>query len=304
MYEAPTPITTETAILGTYCWPATDRRDRESVMNDALQYAGKRAVVTGSASGMGEATARILVDLGAEVIGLDVKPTAVPVDTFLTVDLGARASIDAAVAAIEGPVHATFSVAGLPGPPFSDLDTMIVNFVGARHLIESLLPKMPAGAAIACVASNAGLGWEQRIADWLPLISSADFDDTKTWCEENAQLILSGYAPSKQALNAWVAWRASSLMPEGIRLNCSNPGPTQTAMMPAFEEANGKDLIDAFIGPSGRRSTAEEQAWPLVFLNSPRSSYVAGEAFHVDGGFLGAMVTDQLKVELPANGPG
>jgi NAD(P)-dependent dehydrogenase (short-subunit alcohol dehydrogenase family) len=89
-------------------------------------------------------------------------------------------------------------------------------------------------------------------------------------------------------------------MPDGIRLNCTNPGPTQTAMMPAFEAANGKDLIDAFIGPSGRRSTAEEQAWPLVFLNSPRSSYVAGEAFHVDGGFLGAMVTDQLKVELPS----
>jgi NAD(P)-dependent dehydrogenase (short-subunit alcohol dehydrogenase family) len=268
-------------------------------MQDALQYAGKRAIVTGCASGMGEATASILVDLGAEVIGLDVKPTAVAVDKFLTVDLRDRGSIDAAVADIEGPVHATFSVAGLPGPPFSDLDTMIVNFIGARHLIESLVPKMATGAAIACVASNAGLGWEQRIADWMPLISSADFDEAKTWCEENEQLILSGYAPSKQALNAWVAWRASSLMPEGIRLNCSNPGPTQTAMMPAFEEANGKDLIDAFIGPSGRRSTAEEQAWPLVFLNSPRSSYVAGEAFHVDGGFLGAMVTDQLNVELP-----
>jgi NAD(P)-dependent dehydrogenase (short-subunit alcohol dehydrogenase family) len=268
-------------------------------MNDALQYAGKRAIVTGCASGMGEATAAILVELGADVIGLDVKPTQVAVNTFLTVDLRERDSIDAAVAAIDGPVHATFSVAGLPGPPFSDLDTMIVNFVGARHLIESLVPKMAPGAAVACVASNAGLGWEQRIADWLPLISSDGFDAAQQWCEDNAQLILSGYAPSKQALNAWVAWRASSLMPEGIRLNCSNPGPTQTAMMPAFEEANGKDLIDAFIGPSGRRSTAEEQAWPLVFLNSPRSSYVAGEAFHVDGGFLGAMVTDQLKVELP-----
>jgi hypothetical protein len=54
-------------------------------------------------------------------------------DTFLSVDLRDRASIDAAVAEIEGPVYATFSVAGLPGPPFSDLETMIVNFIGARH---------------------------------------------------------------------------------------------------------------------------------------------------------------------------
>ena len=80
----------------------------------------------------------------------------------------------------------------------------------------------------------------------------------------------------------------------GIRLNCTNPGPTDTAMMPAFEAQAGKELIDAFVGPSGRRSNAEEQAWPLLFLNSPRSSYIAGEALHVDAGFLGAMVTGQI----------
>ena len=146
---------------------------QEIVVQDVLQYEGKRVVVTGCASGMGEAAASILVELGAEVFGIDVKPTSVPVKEFLTVDLRERASIDAAVAAIDGPVHAVFSVAGLPGPPFSDLDTMLVNFVGARHLIESLVPKMPEGAAIACVASNAGLGWEQEIDWWLPLISSA-----------------------------------------------------------------------------------------------------------------------------------
>ncbi len=268
-------------------------------MEDVLQYAGKRVVVTGCASGMGAATARILVDLGAEVIGLDVKPTDVAVQTFVTVDLRDRASIDAAVAGIDAPVHAIFSVAGLPGPPFSDLDTMLVNFVGARHLIESLVPKMPAGSAAACVSSNAGLGWEQNIEGLMPLVTTDGFDAAKAWCEANPQQILSGYAPSKQFVNAWVAWRASSLMPEGIRLNSTNPGPTDTAMMPAFEEQNGKDLIDAFIGPSGRRSTAEEQAWPLVFLNSPRSSYISGEALHTDGGFLGAMVTGQLDVALP-----
>ena len=54
--------------------------------------------------------------------------------------------------------------------------------------------------------------------------------------------------------------------------------------------------ITAFIGPSGRRSTAEEQAWPLVFLNSPRASYIAGEALHTDAGFLGAMVTGQIVI--------
>jgi NAD(P)-dependent dehydrogenase (short-subunit alcohol dehydrogenase family) len=270
------------------------------MIDDVLQYAGKRAVVTGSASGMGAATAQILVDLDAEVIGLDVKPTQVAVKRHVEVDLRDRGSIDAAVEAISGPVHAVFSVAGLPGPPFSDLDTMLVNFVGARHLIESLVPNMPPGSAAACVASNAGLGWQQEITDLMPLVTTEGFDEGKAWLEANPERIATGYMPSKKFINAWVAWRAASLLERGIRLNCTNPGPTETAMMPTFEEQSGKDLIDAFVGPSGRRSTAEEQAWPLVFLNSPRCSYVAGEALHTDAGFLGAMVTGQIDLTMPA----
>lgn len=274
-------------------------------MNDVLQYEGKRAVVTGCASGMGAATAQILVDLGAEVIGLDVKPTDVAVKVFHEVDLRDRASIDAVADAIEGPVDAVFSVAGLPGPPFPDVDTVLVNFFGARHLIESLVPKVPEGGAIACVASNAGLGWQQDVADLLPVVSLDGFDAGKAWCEANAEKILGGYMISKKLTNLWVAWRGSSLMKErGIRLNNTNPGPTDTAMMPSFEAQTGKELIDAFVGPSGRRSLAEEQAWPLVFLNSRRASYIAAESLHVDAGFLGAMVTGQLEVNLPEGGPG
>jgi NAD(P)-dependent dehydrogenase (short-subunit alcohol dehydrogenase family) len=266
------------------------------VVDDVLGYAGKRVVVTGCASGMGAATARILTELGAEVVGLDVRPTTEGVTSFVSVDLKDKASIDAAVEQIGSPVHAVFSVAGLPGAPFSDLDTVLVNFVGARHLIESLVPVMPAGSAAVCVASNAGLGWQQEIATLLEVVAGTDFDGAKKWAEANPAAITQGYVPSKKLLNAWVAWRAASLIGDGIRLNCINPGPTDTGMMPTFEEQAGKELIDAFIGPSGRRSTPEEQAWPMVFLNSPRSSYVTGEALHTDAGFLGAMVTGQIKM--------
>jgi NAD(P)-dependent dehydrogenase (short-subunit alcohol dehydrogenase family) len=264
-------------------------------VDDVLGYKGKHAVVTGAASGMGAATASALIDLGANVTAIDVKPTELAVAASLQVDLREKAQIDDAVASISEPVDAVFSVAGLPGPPFSDLDTMKVNFVGARHLIESLVPKMPRGAAAVCVASNAGLNWQLNLETLYPLVQSPDFEAGVAWCEANPEVILGGYAMSKQATNAWVAWRAVGLMKEfGIRLNNTNPGPTDTAMMPAFEKQAGKELIDAFVGPSGRRSNAEEQAWPLLFLNSPRSSYVTGEALHVDAGFLGAMVTGQL----------
>ena len=264
-------------------------------MDDVLQYAGKRVVVTGSASGMGAATAAILTELGAEVIGLDVAPTEVGVQRSITVDLRDEASIDDAVAEVAGPVDSVFSVAGLPGAPFSDLDTMLVNVFGARHLIESLVPVIPEGGSVVCVASNAGLGWEQKLDELLPPVQTATFAEAKAWCEEHPEAIRGGYGPSKEMSNVWVAWRAPSLLAEhGIRLNLLNPGPTATAMMPKFEDQVGAAMIDAFIGPGGRRSTPEEQAWAMVFLNSPRSSFVAGEAFHVDAGFRAAMLTDQL----------
>lgn len=270
-------------------------------MSDVLGYRGKRVVVTGSASGMGEAAAQILVDLEAEVIGLDVKPTGVPVAKSLEVDLRDPEAIEAAVGAIGSPIDAVFSVAGLPGPPFSELDTMLVNFVGGKQLIESLVPSMPRGSAIVCVASTAGLGWQESVAEFMPLVSAPDFAAGKAWCEANAAMLQEsgGYVLSKKALNIWVAWRAATLLPTGIRLNCTNPGPTDTGMMSDFEAQSGADLINAYVGPSGRRSTSIEQGWPLVFLNSPHSSYIAGEALHTDAGFTGALVTGQIEVVRP-----
>ena len=56
-------------------------------MSDILGYKGKRVIVSGCFSGMGEATAKILLDLGAEVHGLDFKPCALPLASFNLNDL-------------------------------------------------------------------------------------------------------------------------------------------------------------------------------------------------------------------------
>ncbi|MCH7790259.1 MAG: SDR family oxidoreductase [Acidobacteria bacterium] len=261
-------------------------------MHDPLQYEGRKVVVTGTASGMGEATAQILVDLGAQVTALDIKETSVDVETALTIDLRDPASIDASVAQIEGPVDAVFSCAGLPGPPFGELDTMLVNFVGARHFIEALIPQIVEGGSVGCISSAGALGWQEQLPILMELFARETFEDQKAWLEANQETWgWSGYLWSKYAIDAWVGWRGADLIEKGIRLNCINPGPTDTAMMPAFHELAGKEVIDSAIGPIGRYSTAIEQAWPLVMLNSTRMSYVCGEVLWTDGGFIGANST-------------
>jgi NAD(P)-dependent dehydrogenase (short-subunit alcohol dehydrogenase family) len=267
-------------------------------VKDALGYEGKSVVVTGAASGMGRATAEILVELGATVTALDIQPTSVPVAHALRIDLRDRASVDEVAAAIEGPVDGLFSCAGLPGPPFSELDTMLVNFVGARHLAELLVPKMPKGSAISVISSSAAIGWQNHIQAITELLETAGFDAAIEWLEGNeAKWSWSGYAYSKYAIDAWVGWWYPDLARQGIRINCINPGPTETAMMPAFQDFAGKDLVDQSVGPVGRYSTPEEQAWPLICLGSPRLSYVGGEVLWTDGGWNGTMTMGRHRAQ-------
>ena len=66
-------------------------------MTDLVNYKNKRVVVSGCFSGMGEATAKLLLKLGAEVHGLDYKDSSLPLASFTRVDLRDPSSIDAAV---------------------------------------------------------------------------------------------------------------------------------------------------------------------------------------------------------------
>jgi NAD(P)-dependent dehydrogenase (short-subunit alcohol dehydrogenase family) len=271
-------------------------------MKDVLGYEGRTVVVTGAASGMGAATARVLRELGAQVIGIDVQHIADSVHTSLKVDLRDKASIEAGAAAIDGPIDGFFGCAGLPAGPFPNLDVMLVNFVGARHLVELLVPKMTEGSAIAVVASNGAIGWQLQLEQLLELVNADGFDAGKKWCEQHSEL--EAYSTSKKVINAWVAARGATLITQGIRINCTNPGPTSTAMMPHFVASAGQETIDAYVGPVARLSSAEEQAWPLVFLNSPRASFINGESFTVDGGFFGAVQTGQMDLSKLAAAAG
>jgi len=265
-------------------------------MKDILGYQNKRVVVSGCYSGMGEATARMLIDLGAEVHGVDYKDSTLPLASFTNVDLRDAASIEAAAAKIGGKVDALFNCAGLPPQSFAALDVMKVNFLGTRHLTEQLLPFMSEGSAIASIASTGGLGWSRRVPTTMQLLQTQGFEGGLKWVEENPDVVNEGYAFSKEAVIVWTMLTGASLIKKGIRINCTLPGPTQTPMMASFESNTPGSVLDAAMQPINRRSTPEEQAGPLVYLNSDAASYVNGVVFPADGGFMGALATGQIDM--------
>jgi NAD(P)-dependent dehydrogenase (short-subunit alcohol dehydrogenase family) len=265
---------------------------------DVLQYEGKRVVVTGAASGMGAATAQILVDLGAEVHAIDIKkPEVTGLASYSECDLSKPEQIDTTVGKIGSVVNALFNCAGLPNT-FPNLDVMLVNFCGLRHITEAFIPKMIEGSAISCIASTAGIGWLMNMELLGSLLATPDFGAARAWCEAHPNELMNAYGLSKEAINAYTAMRSFTLAQQGIRINCVNPGPTDTPMMPEFEKAVGKKFMDEFPVPLGRHAVAVEQAWPLVFLNSPRCSFVTGTQFECDGGFKGAMFTGQIDPSI------
>lgn len=270
-------------------------------MADLVNYKGKRVVVSGCFSGMGEATAKLLLNLGAEVHGLDYKESKLNLASFTQVDLRDPASIEAAAAKVGGKVDALFNCAGLPQTA-APMDVMKVNFAGTRHLTEKLLPFMSAGSAIVSISSNGGMGWSRRVPVHMELLKTQGFDAAMKWAQDNAETVREGYAFSKEAIIVWTMLMSTPLIKKGIRINCTMPGPTQTPMMAHFESATKASVLEAAMQPINRRSTPEEQAGPLVFLNSDAASYINGILLAVDGGFLGGVTTGQVDLKAMMGG--
>jgi NAD(P)-dependent dehydrogenase (short-subunit alcohol dehydrogenase family) len=273
------------------------------VMIDILGYKNKRVIVSGCFSGMGEATARLLVQLGAEVHGVDYQQTQLKLASFTTLDLREPTSIDAAVARIGGKVDALFNCAGLPHT-FAPMEVMKVNYIGTRRLTERVLSLMSAGSAIASISSNGGLGWSRRIPVLMELLKIDTYEDAVEWCERHADQVHEGYAFSKEAIIVWTMLTSATLIKQGIRSNCIMPGPTTTPMTAELVRASSAAVMEAAAKPIGRSSLPEEQAQPLIFLNSAAASYINGVALPVDGGFMGALTTGQIDLrEMMANAP-
>ena len=265
---------------------------------DAFGYKGKRALVVGGASGMGAAIVDVLLDAGAEVTMMDRSEVSTSGVTFVPLDLSDRASIEAAAKAVDGPIDALFSCAGVAqGTPGIEK----INFLGHRLFIELLLDadKLPRGSAIGMISSAAGFGWEQNLEKANAWLDVADYDEAYQWALDNGT---TDYLWSKIAINAYVARSAIDLLKKGIRINAILPGPTDTPLAQANADtwltfgADYREVVG--IEPS----TPLEQAYPLVFLCSDAAASITGGVLVSDSGYFAAGMAGSFQPASDATG--
>jgi NAD(P)-dependent dehydrogenase (short-subunit alcohol dehydrogenase family) len=238
-----------------------------------MELENQRALVTGATSGIGRAAARKLAEAGAEVlvVGRDAARGAETVASieadggradFIAADLddldGVRRLADEA-----GDVDILVNNAGIYAfAPTHETDlatfdaTFAVNVRAPYFLTAAIAPRMAArgGGSIVSVGTMAAhFG--------LPGASA--------------------YAASKAAIVSLTQTWAAEYGPAGVRANVVSAGTTRTEGTAGM--GDGLDEL-AQTSPAGRPASPDEIAEAIVFLASPRSSYVNGTVLHADGG--------------------
>ncbi|MGY4711652.1 coniferyl-alcohol dehydrogenase [Mycolicibacterium sp. CBM1] len=256
-----------------------------------LRYDDRRVVVTGCSSGIGAALCEQLAELGAHVVGLDLRrpDNAGGVHDFVELNLADPDSIERAAVAVGGPLDSVFNVAGVSSGIGDPLRVVTINFLGTRMFTEAVLPGLKSGSSVVSVSSLAASAYREHLPQVAGLLATTSMAEGIAWCGEHPEALADGgYRLSKEAIIGYTVRSAVSLGANGVRINCSGPGVTETPILDQLRSAYGQDYLDNFPQPLGRVSNPAEQAAVLAFLGSPAAGYITGQVLWVDGGILAA----------------
>jgi 3-oxoacyl-[acyl-carrier protein] reductase len=240
----------------------------------ALSLHGKRAVVTGAASGIGRATALVLAQLGADLLitdraKLDETLNEVQAAAGICDAIQGDLTDDAFLPSLfgGGPVFALAHCAAiLENRPWHDDSAWHERF----HRVMDINVRVPlqlTAVAIEHMALHGG--------GHIALVGSVAGKTGGTSLSTPPD-----YSASKGAVHALVKWLSRGAVGRGVMVNAVAPGPVETPM------TRGSNLGPSL--PLGRMGRAEELAWPIAFLCTPAASYLSGAILDVNGGaFVG-----------------
>lgn len=274
---------------------------------DGLGYHGATVVLTGGASGIGEAVTRILGELGATVHVADITQPKVPHASFTHVDLADAASISAGAAKLRelGRIDFLFPIAGVPPHAVGPLTALMINYAGTRQFTEELIPSLKNGGVICLVSSTAARGWQHHLAENLEILKLTDAAEVRRFFDANPDKLRDGYSLSKELITVWIQHACIKLAEERrIRINGIAPCATDTAFMEQTGRVLGQAFVDNYPCPLlGRMPTAEEQAWSLLLLSSPLNASVTGAVLATDQGNVGGTITGALTTAPQTRSP-
>ncbi|BBB40475.1 3-alpha-hydroxysteroid dehydrogenase [Mycobacteroides abscessus subsp. bolletii] len=254
-----------------------------------FEFTGKRYVVTGAASGIGQAVAEQLLGAGAEVTSLDRNTPKALVSRHIEVDLANPNSIDAALESLVGLYDGLINVAGIPGTAPADL-VFSVNSLAVRHLTEAFFERLVAGGSVTIVSSTAGFGWPERLESIRDLLATDTFEEGAKWFKDHPQ-DGNAYNFSKEVTTVYTMSMGLAMAQMGLRINAVLPGPVETPILADFEESMGKDTLDGLKELLGRHANPSDIAEAVLFLASDAARWINGQALSVDGGISGAVAT-------------
>ena len=243
-------------------------------MSDWLGLTGRRAVVTGGASGIGRAAGAALAAAGAEVIAVDRDIASLDGSGLRAeaCDISSEQAV-ADLAERVGPCDIVVNAAGIIRPgALADVDMADWNALIAVNLTGYLL----VSRAFARGMAERGGG---------SLVHVASISGT------HAQANSGAYSASKAALIVMSQQFALELGPQGIRSNTVSPGMVRTPMTEEYYQAPGVAERRDRAVPIGRVAVPEDIADVITFLASDRARYVTGADIVVDGGFTTTLMS-------------
>jgi 2-dehydro-3-deoxy-L-rhamnonate dehydrogenase (NAD+) len=233
---------------------------------NSYDFAGRTALVTGGASGIGAATAARLRASGAEVAVFDREP----VEGYVSVtgDISLSADVDAAVQQVErdlGRIDVLVNSAGIPGESLRTIDVtdeewqrvFAINANGSFYMCRAVLPGMieRAYGRIVLVASIAG---------------------------KEGNPMAGAYSASKAAVIGMTKSIGKDVAGTGVLVNCVAPAVIETPILAGLSQHHIDYMVERI--PLGRVGRADEVAALICFLASEDLSFSTGATYDVSGG--------------------